>query len=108
MHKDITKDPYYEKLKEIQEWGVREVGYYYSIFQDKEFDIVYMFQVIVDKVAPRGVHHLTRPELEDMTLYEYLFDELDEDGEITEKTLEDFKPLAKYFLNCQELTKENE
>lgn len=108
MHKDITKDPYYEKLKEIQEEGVREVGYFYSVFQDRDFDIQYMFQVIVDEVAPRGVHHLTRPELEDMTLYEYLFDELDEDGEITEKTLEDFKPLAKYFLNCQELTKENE
>lgn len=97
MNKDITKDPYYEKLVII-------IAY----FKDEEFDIVYMFQVIVDKVAPRGVHHLTRPELEDMTLYEYLFDELDEDGEITEKTLEDFKPLAKYFLNCQELTKENE
>ena len=95
----MNQDPYYQQLKEIQENGVREVGYFYSIFQDKEFDIVYMFQVIVDKVAPRGVHHLTRPELEDMTLYEYLFDELDEDGKITEKDVEDFKPLAKYFLN---------
>lgn len=95
----MNQDPYYQQLKEIQENGVREVGYFYSIFQDKEFDIVYMFQVIVDKVAPRGVHHLTRPELEDMTLYEYLFDELDEDGEITEKDVECFKPLAKYFLN---------
>lgn len=108
MNKDITKDPYYEKLKEIQERGVREVGYFYSVFQDKDFDIQYMFQVIVDKVAPRGVHHLTAPELSDMTLYEYLFDELDEDGEITEKDLENFKPLAKYFFNCRQLTKENE
>ena len=108
MDKDITKDPYYEKLKEIQERGVREVGYFYSVFQDKDFDIQYMFHVIVGKVAPRGVHYLTAPELSDMTLYEYLFDELDEDGEITEKDLENFKPLAKYFFNCRQLTKENE
>ena len=108
MHKDITKDPYYEKLKEIQERGVREVGYYYSVFQDKDFDIQYMFQVIVDKVAPRGVHHLTRPEVQAMPLYDNLFDELDEEGEITEKDLENFKLLAKYFFNCRQLTKENE
>lgn len=95
----MKQDPYYEQLKEIQENGVREVGYYYSIFQDKDFDIQYMFHVIVDKVVPYGIHHLTSPELSDMTLYEYIFDTLDEDGEITEKTIEDFKPLAKFFLN---------
>lgn len=95
----MNQDPYYQQLKEIQERGVREVGYFYSVFQDKDFDIQYMFQVIISKVAPYGVHHLTAPELADMTLYEYIFDEEDENGEIIEKTLEDFKPLAKFFLN---------
>lgn len=101
----MEHNPYYEQLKEIQENGVREVGYFYSIFQDKDFDTQYMFQVIVDKVAPRGVHHLTTPELQDMTLYEYLFDESDGDEEIAEKDVEDFKPLAKYFLNYKKFHK---
>lgn len=101
----MKQDPYYEQLKEIQENGVREVGYFYSVFQDKDFDIQYMFQVIISKVSLYGIHHLTSPELSDMTLYEYIFDTLDEDGEITEKTIEDFKPLAKFFLNYKKFHK---
>nr|DAX87238.1 MAG TPA: hypothetical protein [Bacteriophage sp.] len=95
----MKQDPYYQQLKEIQERGVREVGYFYSVFKDKDFDIQYMFQVIVDKVIPYGIYQKTSPELEDMTLYEYLFDESDGDEEIAEKDVENFKPLAKYFLN---------
>lgn len=102
MNKDITKDPYYEQLKEIQEKGVLEVGYFMSIFKDKNFYTQDIFHIIINKITPRRLHHLTRVELQNMVLYEYLFKYLDKNGEITEITLKDFKPLAKYFSNYKE------
>lgn len=93
---DIKVDPYYKQLEEIQKYGVRGVGYFDNIVKDESFNLTDLFKIINNKIAPYGVKNFTTSELRDIILTEYIFNG---DEEITEGTLEQFKPLAKYFLN---------
>lgn len=100
---DIKKDPYYKQLEEIQKYGVRSVGYFDNIVKDESFNLTDLFKIINDKIIPYGVKNFTTSELRDIILTEYIFNG---DEEITEGTLEQFKPLAKYFLNYNKYIKE--
>lgn len=104
---DITKDPYYRQLKEIQKYGVVGIGYFDNIFKDDNFDITYLFRIINNEIIPNGVYAPMEPKVQHVALNEYIFDNLDEDGEITEETLDYFKPLAKYFFNYNKYIKED-
>lgn len=82
-----------KQLKEIQEEGSAQVGYRTGIFQDEHFDIRYVLTEIIPGLIAEGLlSQDTKGEwVLPMVLDEYLSD----------LEVEDFRPLAKWFLNYE-------
>lgn len=89
---DKSEDYRLEKqLKQIQEEGVTEVGYQTTILQDDYFDIHYVLTEMIPELITGG---LLSQDTKSQYVLPIILDEYLSDLEV-----EDFKPLAKYFLN---------
>lgn len=82
------------QIKEIQEEGVRNVGYWYGVFG--ELDISYLFELLADVINNNSFSRdIKGSQLMDIALQSYI-DDIDLEDDLD---LMDFAKFNTYFMN---------